>query len=479
MNRASGTAEQICWLGVSELSRLFRQKQLSPCEVARVVLDRIEEVNPSINAFVHVDPDATLAMARASQGRWMKGQPLGDLDGIPVSVKDLVAVSGWPLWRGSLALVNDPLPNEDAAPVSRLREAGCVFIGKTATSDHGSKPITRSPVHGVTRNPYDLTRTPGGSSGGAGAALAAGLGALAVGTDGAGSIRIPAAWSGIVGMKPSYGRVPIYPPAITMPHAVTGPMARNVRDMAVMLDVMSREDWRDPYAAPVPFDLESALAGGWTLRVGVTYDYGLKTPALEPGIRAAVEEAGQALRDAGATLVEIEIKWPTDPYEPFIVLFESTYAGLLSLMDPEKAARVDPDLVSIARRGRSIDILTYHRALSQRCAIAAHSKALFREVDVLIGPVTPTPPPLLEHDAPEGFAAGDWLHWCPFGYVWNMTGQPAASVPAGYDALGLPIGVQVVGATLGEPQIIQAALTVEGVNRHKLRRPTLAMGKSS
>jgi aspartyl-tRNA(Asn)/glutamyl-tRNA(Gln) amidotransferase subunit A len=144
MNRASGTAEQVCWLGVSELSRLFRQKQLSPYEVAHVLLDRIEEINPSINAFVHVDPDATLAMARASEGRWMKEQPRGDLDGIPTSVKDLVAVSGWPLWRGSQALVNDPLPTEDAAPISRLREAGCVFIGKTATSDHGSKPVTRS-----------------------------------------------------------------------------------------------------------------------------------------------------------------------------------------------------------------------------------------------------------------------------------------------------------------------------------------------
>jgi aspartyl-tRNA(Asn)/glutamyl-tRNA(Gln) amidotransferase subunit A len=479
MNRASGTAEEICWLGVDELSRLFRQKQLSPYEVAHVLLDRIAEINPSINAFVHVDPDATLAMARASEERWMKDQPRGHLDGIPVSVKDLVAVSGWPLWRGSQALVNDPLPAEDAAPISRLREAGCVFLGKTATSDHGSKPVTRSPVHGVTRNPYDLTRTPGGSSGGAGAALAAGIGPLAVGTDGAGSIRIPAAWSGIVGIKPSFGRVPIYPPAITMPHSVTGPMARNVRDAALMLDVMSREDWRDPYALPVPFDLQTALAGGPSLRVGITYDYGMKSPALEADIRAAVEQAAQALGDAGATLIEIELKWPTDPYEPFIVLFESTYAGLLSLMGPEKAAHVDPDLRSIAHRGRAIDILTYHRALSQRCAIAAYSKALFRDVDVLIGPVTMTSPPSLEHDAPGGFAPDDWPRWCPFGYVWNMTGQPAASVPAGHDGLGMPIGVQVVGATLGEPQIIQAAMIIERANRQKVRRPALALGRLS
>jgi aspartyl-tRNA(Asn)/glutamyl-tRNA(Gln) amidotransferase subunit A len=288
---------RIASLGVSELGIAYRVGSLSPVDVACALLSRIERLDDGVNAFVHLDPPATLAMAAASAKRYQEGRALGALDGIPVSIKDLIAVSGWPLGRGSPALAGKPAPAEDAAPVARLREAGAVFLGKTATPDAGSKIVTRSLVHGVTRNPYDLSRTPGGSSGGAAAALALGLGPLALGTDGAGSIRIPAAWTGTFGLKPSFGRVPVFPPGIFMPHSVIGPMSRSVDDAIAMLDVIARPDARDPYAWPVAFDADEVRQSVQGLRIGVTRDFGLLSPPVDVAITRSVDSAAEALVD--------------------------------------------------------------------------------------------------------------------------------------------------------------------------------------
>jgi aspartyl-tRNA(Asn)/glutamyl-tRNA(Gln) amidotransferase subunit A len=413
-------------------------------------------------------------MAKHSEARWRAGVPLGPLDGVPVTIKDLVAVAGWPLVRGSPALKDDPPAAADAPAVARLREAGCVFLGKTATPDAGSKIVTRSLVHGVTRNPYDLNRTPGGSSGGAAVALALGLGPLALGTDGAGSIRIPAAWTGTYGLKPSFGRVPIFPPSLFMPHSVVGPMARSVNDAMQMLSVLSTPEPRDPYAWPVPFDLARASSPSVrALRIGVTADFGVTTPPIARSLADAVAQAAEALRLAGAHLVEVAPRWPCDPYEPFMVFWEANYAGLLATAyPPEKSARMEPELRAIAERGERIDIVTYHRALSQRQALAAASQGLFAELDLLLGPVMPCAPPLIATDAPEGFVAGDW-RWCPFTYLWNMTGQPAASVPWGVDELGLPRGVQLVGRTGAEPDVIRASRVVEAAAAGSMPPPPL------
>jgi aspartyl-tRNA(Asn)/glutamyl-tRNA(Gln) amidotransferase subunit A len=476
LQSASGShvSDDVAYLTAGELAQQFEQGALSPVEVARALLDRVEALDLFVNAFVHVDPEATLAMARASESRRSRGEQLGPLDGVPVTIKDLTAVAGWPLKRGSPALQDDPPPRSDAPAVARLREAGAVFLGKTATPDAGSKIVTRSLVHGVTRNPYDLARTPGGSSGGASAALALGFGPLALGTDGAGSIRIPAAWSGVFGLKPSFGRVPAYPPDSDMPHSVAGPMTRSVDDAVAFLDVIARADSRDPYALVLPLDRHAAEAKNVAgLRVGVTRDFGLRTPFLDDAVHRAVHEAAEALRQAGATLVEVSPTWPCDPFETFVVFWEAGYAGFLhTAYSGEKSSRMDPDLLAIAERGLRVDIVTYHRALGERVALAAASKALFNSLDLLIGPVMPGSPPLVERDAPEGFAPGDW-RWCPFTYLWNMTGQPAASVPWGLDELGLPVGVQIVGPVAGEAAILRASRVVEAAGAHLLPRPVL------
>jgi aspartyl-tRNA(Asn)/glutamyl-tRNA(Gln) amidotransferase subunit A len=337
-----------------------------------------------------------------------------------------------------------------------------VLLGKTATSEAGCKIVTRSPAHGVTHNPYDLTRTPGGSSGGAAAALALGIGPLALGSDGAGSIRIPAAWTGLFGLKPSFGRVPIFPPSVFMPHSVVGPMAREVESARLLLEVISKPEPRDPYALLQPFDAErAALDSVADLRIGVTRDFGVPSPAVEPALLDAVTSAAALLQRAGAAVEEVAPVWPCDPFEPFMVLWETTYAGFLpNSFTPQAMALLDPDLQAIAHRGSSIDIVRYHKALMQRLALAAASKALFRDFDLLLGPVMPCGPPELVRDAPAGFEPGDW-RWCPFTFLWNMTGQPAASVPWTPGPDGLPIGVQLVGRIGAEPDILRAAAALQ------------------
>jgi aspartyl-tRNA(Asn)/glutamyl-tRNA(Gln) amidotransferase subunit A len=466
---APAPGDDIAFLTATELCELYRRRMLSPVEVARALLDRIDHF-AVLNTFVHLDPQATLAMAVAAESRWRSGEPLGPLDGVPATIKDLLAVAGWPLTRGSPALVGDPAPGEDAPAVARLREAGAVFLGKTATPDAGSQIVTRSLVHGVTLNPYDLSRTPGGSSGGAAAALAAGLGPIAIGTDGAGSIRIPAAWTGVFGLKPSFGRVPAFPPSLFAPHSVSGPMARCVSDATALLLVLSRPEPRDPFAMTTAFDAAAAATGALGgLRVGVTADFGVATPPIDADAAAAVRSAANVLAAAGADVREVAPAWPCPPLDPFRVLWEATYAGFLDTSySPQKAARMDPHLLAIAARGRGIGMASYHRALAQRGALTAAARRLFLEIDLLVGPVMPCPAPLAAEDAPEGCTPGDWA-WCPFTYLWNMTGQPAASAPMGLDRAGLPVGVQLVGWMGQEAKVLAAASALEAAT--PLSRP--------
>ena len=455
-------ADDIAFLSAAELASCYASGALSPVEVADALLDRAERVHADLRVISHLDRAATLAMARAAEARWRAGAPLGPLDGMPVTVKDLVAMAGWPLGRGSAAMVGDPPATADAPAVTRLREAGAVFLARTTAPDMGAQIVTRNAVQGVALNPHDRSRSPGGSSGGAAVALATGLGPIALGTDGAGSIRVPAAWTGVFGLKPSFGRVPAYPASVFSPHSVAGPMARTVQDAEALLAVLAQPDPRDAFALQDRYGTGASgridLAG---LRVGVTPDFGIAGPTVDPDLAAAVLRAAAALEAAGARVEMVEPAWPCPPIEPFQVLWEATYAGFLAVTyPPEKVARMDPLLLAIAERGRSIDMIAYHRALAGRAHLTNAAFSLFQEVDLLLGPVTPCPPPLAADGAPPGCIPGDWS-WCPFTYLWNMTGQPAASVPMGLDHRGLPTSVQIVGWIADEAKILAAARALE------------------
>jgi aspartyl-tRNA(Asn)/glutamyl-tRNA(Gln) amidotransferase subunit A len=413
-------------------------------------------------------------MARASEARWRRGEPASPIDGVPTSIKDLAPVAGWPLRRGSMALDPSIPAPADSPPVARLREAGAVFIGKTATPESGSRIVTRSRVHGVTRNPYDLTRTPGGSSGGAAAALALGMGALALGTDGAGSIRIPAAFCNLAGLKPGFGRVPAFPPSIFMPHSVTGPMARHVGDVAAMTAVMAGPDMRDPYAWPVTFEPAQAAGSVRGLRVALSPSLGTKGMP-DAATQGALLAVAGALQAAGAEVVEADPVWPVDPYEPFMVFWQATYAGFLDTYPLGQAAMMDPLLHAIAEQGRRIDALEWHRALGQRIAIAAASKAFFNRFDAVLAPVMPGPAFDADAEAPEGEAKDDW-RWCPFTYLFNITGEPALSVPGGFTADGLPLGVQVAGPAGSEERLLRLGAAIEVQTGLAARRPSTLAG---
>lgn len=457
---------------VADLAAAFRSGSLSPMEAAEAAFDRIDAFDDAVNAFVFEDRATTLAMAEASAARHKAGSPLGPLDGVPTSIKDLAPVAGWPLRRGSRALsATDPAP-ADSPPVARLREAGVVFIGKTATPESGTRIVTRSQLHGVTRNPYGLDKTPGGSSGGAAAALALGMGTLALGTDGAGSIRIPAAFCNLAGLKPGFGRVPSLPPSIFMPHSVVGPMARRVADLVAMTAVLASPEPRDPYAWPVPFDpgaAAPALLGG--LRIAVSETLGTQGRA-DASTLCALHRAADALRAAGAMVVAAEPVLPCDAHEPFIVFWEATYAAFLDTYPAAAQAMMDPLIREIAQRGRRIDILAYHRALGQRLTIAASMREFYRSYDAMLGPVMPSAAFDVAREAPQGEAPDDW-RWCPFTYVANMTGEPAVAIPASFTDDGLPLGVQLMGPAGSEERLLRCAGAVEAQLGVVDRRPPI------
>src|SRR5262244_2681185 len=301
--------DDIPFMPATRLVALYRGGQLSPVEVIEHTLRRLESYESAINAFVLYDPETALAMARASEARWQKQEPRGLLDGVPVALKDTVLTKGWPRLLGSRTIVADQSWDEDSPVVARLRAEGAVFFGKTTTPEFGWKPVTDSPLTGITRNPWDLERTPGGSSGGSAAAVLAGICPLAVGTDAGGSIRIPAAFCGIVGLKPTFGRVAVYPPSAFGDVAHVGPMSRTVEDAAIMLDAIKGPDSRDWHSLP-----DDGIAYRSQVREGslkgkqVAFSPTLGFAEPTPGVCAAVERAAQTFAELGATVE------PADPF---------------------------------------------------------------------------------------------------------------------------------------------------------------------
>lgn len=465
--------DDVAWLGVSELTAGYRTGALSPVAVASALLDRIAALNGHVNAIIHVDRAYTLAMAKASEARWRAGKPLSALDGVPITIKDLSAVAGMPRRRGSRLFPTTPV-DWDTPAVARLREAGAVFLAKTTTPEAGCMVVTESAIHGVTLNPYDVTKTPGGSSGGAAAALALGFGPLALGSDGAGSIRIPASHTNLVGLKPGFGRVPAYPPDIDMPHSVVGPLARTVGDAALMLEVLSRPEPRDAFAWPVPYlppaDLDAPDLSD--LNIALSSRLGCTAPLVDAEVDALVVEAGPLLADAGARVRAEDPVWPVDPFLPFRVFWETACYAAVEGTAEEKRALLEPLILSVGKLGAKVSLTDFFTAQEQRMAITSAAKVFFDRYDLLIGPVMPVPAYAAGRKVPEGFADEDWS-WCPYTYPFNMTGQPAASVPIGFTAAGLPVGVQIIGRMGGEADILRAARAIELRRPHHLRRPPL------
>ena len=445
-----------------ELLELYRTGQASPVEATRAVLARIEALNPVLNAFCLVAADDALRAASASEARWHGRAPCGVLDGVPVSIKDLLLARGWPTRRGSRTVNPDQPWDVDAPATARLREAGAVLIGKTTTPEFGCKGETNSPLTGITRNPWDPSKTPGGSSGGTAAAVAAGMGPLSVGTDGAGSVRIPAAFCGNVGLKPSFGRVPAYPlsPFGTVSHV--GPHTMSVRDAALMMNVLTEPDPRDwtslpPDAADYTAGLEAGVGG---LRIAFSPTLGYAK--VDPEVAAAVRAAAGAFEVMGAVVDECDPGF-ADPLDITTGLWFAAAWGVWNTLDPAQQAITDPDFRAQALIGADYSGLDLHRLHQRRGALGSEMRQFMTRYDLLLTPSVAIP----AFDAkPAGQASmnpGTMLGWTPFSYPFNLTQQPAATIPCGLTRAGLPIGLQIVGPMFGDVRVLQAARAYEHV----------------
>lgn len=444
-------------LTARQLTAGYAAGEFSPPEAARAVLRRAEEARERVNAFTRVDAEEALAAARAAEERWRAGEPAGPVDGVPVTVKDLLLQRGGPTLRGSLTVSAEGAWEEDSPAVARLREQGAVFVGKTTTPEFGWKGVTDSPRHGVTGNPYDPTRTAGGSSGGSAAAVALGAGPLSLGTDGGGSVRIPASFCGIFALKPTYGRVPIYPasPFGTLAHV--GPMTRDAADAALMMDVITGPDWRDwSQLGPGAGSFREAVREGVDgLRVAYSPALGWDVP-VAADVAAAVRAAVDRLAELGAYVEEID-PGIADPVEEFHTLWFSGAARVVQHLGDAEREALDPGLREVCERGARYSALDYLAAVDTRMALGRAMGRFHSAYDLLVTPTEPITAFEAGAEVPAGSGHTRWTGWTPFTYPFNMTQQPAATVPCGVDGAGLPIGVQLVGARHADALVLRAA----------------------
>jgi aspartyl-tRNA(Asn)/glutamyl-tRNA(Gln) amidotransferase subunit A len=456
----------------TELLALYRSGQASPVEATYAMLARIENLNPALRAFSFVAADEALASARRSEARWREGAHCGPLEGVPVSIKDVLLTRGMPTLRGSRCVDPHQPWDVDAPVTARLREAGAVLLGKTTTPEFGCKAETNSPLTGITRNPWNSSKTAGGSSGGTAAAVACGMGPISIGTDGAGSVRIPAAFCGNVGLKPSFGRVPAYPlsPFGTLAHV--GPHTMSVRDTALVLNTLSRPDARDWTSLPAdPRDytvgLEDGIRGlkiAWSPTLGYARD-------IHPEVASACAQAVRRLVELGAHVEAID-PGIDDPLEIICGLWFVGAWAVWSTLTAQQQALTDPDFAAEARLGCAYSALAVQQLNQQRGAMGSQLRQFMQRFDLLVTPAVAVP----AFDArPAGQSAlnpAALFGWTPFTYPFNLSQQPACTVPCGLTSGGLPIGLQFVGPMFGDALVLRAARAYESVR--PVLRPRLS-----
>jgi aspartyl-tRNA(Asn)/glutamyl-tRNA(Gln) amidotransferase subunit A len=450
-----------------ELVKLYKARKASPVEATRAALARIEAFNPELNAFQHLDPDGALRAARASEKRWKKGgKRLSDIDGVPITIKDMVQTKGMPTRMGSMATNADGPWTVDAPAAAHLRAAGTVLLGKTTSPDHGWKGVTDSPLFGATHNPWKIGRTSGGSSGGGVAAEAVGMGNLAIGSDGAGSIRIPCAFSGLFGLKATQARVPIYPPSAQGTLSHVGPMTRTVRDAAMMMNVIARPDARDLYGRPDDEEnyLKGFDKGVKGLHIAYSPNLGfVEREKIDRDVAAAVESAVKVFKTLGARVVEESPDlMGLDPRRILNAHWQSNSAILVRSYAPERRALMDPGLLKAAEIGANLGQDAVVTAIHQRQQLGVIMNQFMAKYDLLLTPTMPMTAFAVNENAAWGGDGVD-IGWTPFTLTFNLTRQPAATIPCGLDREGLPIGLQIVSGHARDALVLRAAAAYERV----------------
>ena len=452
---------------------LYKRGDTSPVDVTQAVLTRAARVNPKINAFSLLDEKSAMASAKESEIRWQahrqSAAPVGALDGVPASIKDLILTQAWPTLRGSRTVDPHQAWDVDAPVTARLREAGAVLLGKTTTPEFGCKGETNSPATGITRNPWNLNKTPGGSSGGTAAAVAAGLGPIGVGTDGAGSVRIPAAFCGNFGLKPSFGRVPAYPLSPFGSVAHLGPHTMSVQDAALMMNVMKRPDARDWTSLPYdPVDYTAGLNDGIQgLRIAYSPTLGF-AHNVHPEIASAVADAVKVLESLGAHVEQIDPGFE-DPLDITTGLWFLGAWTVWNTLSAEQQSVADPDFKAEAELGAHLTALEIQHLNQRRGVLGSMMRQFMQRFDLLVTPAVAIP----AFDAlPAGhspLSPASMLGWTPFSYPFNLTQQPASTIPCGLTQDGLPMGLQFVGPMFGDALVLRASKAYE--NTRPIARP--------
>jgi aspartyl-tRNA(Asn)/glutamyl-tRNA(Gln) amidotransferase subunit A len=464
--------EGLAWRSALEIAALVRDKELSPVELTAALLARIEALDPKLNAFCLVTADAARVAAREAEIAVMKREPIGALHGVPLSLKDVLYTRGLRTTGGS-RLFADLLPEEDTVAVGRLKAAGAIILGKTNTSELGHKALTDNPLFGATRNPWDLTRTPGGSSGGAAAAVASGLGPVALGTDGGGSVRIPAGFCGLVGLKPSFGRVPQLPGFPGWDHVGTiGPLTRTVRDAALVLEVIAGGDDRDRTSLPREAGsyLDACDLDVKGLHVAWTPDLGYAS--VDERVLDICGNAAAEFEGLGCHVEVVNPGWE-NPEEAFATIVAAQFYAAWGDELPAREADMDASLVRFIRRGGAVTAREYLAATSKVNAYWQEVVTFLARFDLLLTPTAAVPPFPLGAGVPREIAGHEVsrLGWMPFTYPFNLTGQPAASVPAGWTDDGVPVGLQIVGRRHADRTVLAAAAAFEAACPWRDRRP--------
>ena len=442
-----------------ELARRIARREVSPVEVTRRALAKAEATQGSLNAFFLIMDEQALAAARAAEDTVMRGDLLGPLHGVPFSAKDLIAVGGAPFCFGSRTMAGN-VAAADAPAVERAKQAGAILIGKTTTSEFGCKAVGDCPLTGITRNPWNPAKTPGGSSAGAAASVAAGITPLALGTDGGGSIRIPCGLTGLAGIKGQFGRVPIWPHTAAPTLSHVGPMTRTIADAALMFMSIAGYDARDPFAVagPLPDLLAACEAGAAGLRIAYSRTFGYARP--DAGVVALLDAAANTFETLGGIVEPVEAVFDTDPVEIWSAEFYAAIGTRLAPILEKQRDLLDPAVAEILETAVRQDLRTYYTNVFERYALRERMRLFFERYDLLLSPVLPVAALDVGRNVPAQLGDRNLVSWVYYTYPFNLTGQPAATVCAGL-VDGMPVGLQLVGRALGEYDVVRAAAAFE------------------
>jgi len=438
----------------------MRGREVSPVEVMQETLSRVEATEPALNNFASLTADEAMAGARTAEAAIMRGEPQGALLGLPISIKDLIAVKGVPFASGSRAMAGN-VAAVSAPSVERVVSAGACIIGKTTTSEFGCKAVGDSPLTGFTRSPWNTAKTPGGSSCGAASSVAAGVTTLALGTDGGGSVRIPASLCGLFGIKGQFGRVPIFPVSATPSLAHVGPLARTVSDAALLLSVMSGHDRRDPFAVsgPVPDFVAACRAPSKGMKIAFSRTLGYAKPDSE--VVEIVERAARRFEDLGCQVFEVDTVLDSDPVDLWISEFYAGVGVRLKKTLAEQREMLDPAVADVLKDALSQTSEEYYTKVFRRYELREKLRVFFEDYDLLLSPATPCAAFDVGLNMPPQLSDRNIVSWVYYTYPFNLTGQPAASIPAGFTREGLPVGLQMVARINCEVDIFRAAAAFE------------------